>query len=174
MIGKRSKIDFSNHEVILNQDTSGLVVTVKIPNTSMNSVVFINSNGIMAVTGDFGNWIFCREFHPLQGEKSKVSDSYWLEKLKIASVQEPSKYDSEATRESLEKLIADKEHSKEVRNFYKELLDYVEDEIEYTYEAYRSYKCPVDFDDIPFEKKLNNWLLAIFDAYDYACEKLQS
>ena len=40
---------------------------------------------LCVVTGDVGNWMFCREFHP--SSKGHVSDYYWVEKLQMSSSQ---------------------------------------------------------------------------------------
>src|SRR3989344_2189435 len=90
-IENRTGVDFTKHELIVTEQEGLLVHRLKHPEyTYMNSVTFINTNGIMAVTGDYGNWIFCREFHP--NDKEGVSGGYWLEKLKIASSQEGQEF----------------------------------------------------------------------------------
>lgn len=79
--GRRTKVDFSSHELkITSLSGEGSKYELKKPDTIIHSVVFFVLGGITAVTGDFGNWIFCREFHPnISGEN--VSDRYWVEKL---------------------------------------------------------------------------------------------
>ena len=61
---KRTEVDFSKHVVEITKQEGLFVCYIRVPGTITNSVKFINTNDIMAVTGDFGNWIFCREFHP--------------------------------------------------------------------------------------------------------------
>ena len=87
-----SSLDFSKHVVTVEKQEGLLIHTLAIPGTITQSVKFINTQGIMAVTGDYGNWIFCREFHP--SPTGSVSDSYWCEKLRISSRQDPYEFDS--------------------------------------------------------------------------------
>lgn len=97
---KRTDVDFSKHELsVIKESDNCIIYVLKIPGTVVNMIKFINVDGICAVTGDFGNWIFCREFHP--AAKNYVSDGYWLEKLRTSSSQKPSKYDSERTAEAI-------------------------------------------------------------------------
>ncbi|MCM8532495.1 MAG: hypothetical protein NE330_15125 [Lentisphaeraceae bacterium] len=96
---KRTDIDFSEHEVIESLSTNAKIWTLKKLNTNIYSVTFINSCGVLAVTGDLGNWIFCREFHP--SKDGKVSDYYWYEKLKISSQQDAKDFNEEETRKAI-------------------------------------------------------------------------
>ena len=100
---KRTEIDFSKHVLTVNKQEGLLVHTLAKPNTYVQSFVFINTNDIMAVTGDYGNWIFCREFHP--SKDGYVSDTYWVEKLRIGSCQEPSNFDSQTAQEQVTELL---------------------------------------------------------------------
>jgi hypothetical protein len=52
------------------------------------------------------------------------------------------------------------------------LLYYVDDEIEYNYHAYRNSS--LVYDQIPYETKLNYWILVIFDAFDEICNRLKN
>jgi len=144
----------------------------------MNYIQFMNTNENLIVTGDYGNWIFCRPFIP--SSDGFVSDCYWLEKLKISSSQELSKYDPEETEKSIQKLL-DSEleeygyEGEELENLKSELshlLYYVDDEIEYNYNAYRDSS--LDYEQIPYETKLNYWLLIIFDAFDEICNRIKN
>jgi hypothetical protein len=64
-VGSRTNFDFSEHELIITKSDGLLVHTLKHKDyNKMYRFDFINTNGIMAVTGDYGNWMFCREFHP--------------------------------------------------------------------------------------------------------------
>ena len=63
----RTDMDWSGHELIIT-DTEGLLTHyLKKPGTLMNAVMFINTNGVLVVTGDYSNWMFDREFHPSKG-----------------------------------------------------------------------------------------------------------
>jgi hypothetical protein len=63
-MNRRTKIDFSEHELKITQLEGVLIHEFKRPDTRNCMLVFINTCGVMTVTGDFGNWVFCREFHP--------------------------------------------------------------------------------------------------------------
>ena len=56
------------------------------PGTYCESFTFINAEGIMTVTGDWGNWVFCREFIP--SPAGYASGSYWVEKAMNSSKQQ--------------------------------------------------------------------------------------
>lgn len=167
---KRTQVDFSKHTITESKEGGVLIHRFREPGTMTHAVTFINAAGVLAVTGDFGNWIFCREFHP--SKKGGVSDSYWCEKLKIASTQNPYDYDADGTEKELEEKIADEETSAEAKEFYTELLeDHVhESEEVYLAEAH-GHNMPkdVDHEDIPHCKKLKFWLAAVFDAFEAMC-----
>lgn len=157
-----------------------LVHHLKKPETYCPSIKYINTNGIMAVTGDFGNWIFCREFHP--DARTNVSDGYWIEKLKTGSSQQPREFDSESTRETLERGINgglveygfEGDHLNKAISYYEECLDKVDySEFEYCYVAYNNMPGFFDAEMVPFDKKTVFWLLAVFDGFDEICERLR-
>ena len=178
---KRTNIDWSKHEVIVTEQEELLVHDFKIPNSSTHRVRFINTNGILAVNGDFGNWIFCREFHP--SAEGAVSDGYWIEKLRNSSCQEPSKYDGEITTQRLKEAIADIDGELEdnpqdayylkKKEYYENLLQYTDDYYEYIQEA-RDYPDGMDSEDIIVGKELNPWLVYVFDAFDEICLRLKN
>lgn len=170
---KRTDIDWSMHEVLKVQTPEALIHRIAKPNTVINSVTFINSCGVLAVTGDYGNWIFCREFHP--SATGSVSDSYWCEKLRIASTQECYDYDSEGTRKEIEERMADQDDppSREVMEYYQDLLDYHVDENKEMYLAQAHINKPscLDHEDVPYCKVTKFWLKAVFDAFEEICER---
>lgn len=176
----RTGIDFSEHELHITEQDGLLIHHLKKPNTYYECIKFINTNGIMAVTGDFGNWIFCREFHP--SSEGGVSDMYWLEKLKIASSQEGEEFDSEATRKEIEDGIDhileeygyEGDTLKEAKEYYEYLLNYV-DESEWYYEANAYMDRPgfIDAEDVPNVKKTKIWLEIIFDGFDEICRRMK-
>lgn len=174
---KRTDIDFSKHEVLVTKENGLLVHYIKKPNTVVDSVKFINTNYILAVTGDYGNWIFCREFHP--SADNYVSDSYWIEKLKISSTQVPGKYDSTKTEEEIRKLLAEDDIDEdkltnEEKEYLNDLLLCVDDEFEYTYSAYRNNVGKFsDYERVPYTKTLDYGLLAVFDAFDEICRRMK-
>ena len=64
MEGRRTKLNFSQHELHVIKQEDLLVHHLRKPGTDMDNIKYINTNGVMVVTGDYGNWMFCREFHP--------------------------------------------------------------------------------------------------------------
>lgn len=170
--GKRTGIDFSKHEVLVTQNEFVNIWHLKKPNTSFDSIKFINTNGILAVTGDYGNWIFCREFHP--DAKNSVSEGYWREKLHISSCQKPRDYDEEKTRKRIFEMLQDDDLHQTDREFLTELLNHTENEIEYQYQAFLHLKTNFDSESIPYEKKTKYWLLAVFDGFDEVCARMKA
>ena len=49
---KRTSVDFKDHELIIKETDDLSVYHLKKPDTYYDSVKFINTNGIMVVTGD--------------------------------------------------------------------------------------------------------------------------
>lgn len=185
-MGKRTKVDFSKHEIIethfQNEHHSLDVWDMKAPDSEYyHRVKFINSCGVLTITGDFGRWSFCREFHP--SKDGGVSDGYWNEKLSILSKQEYAHFDSEGTKKELKKLVRSGlkdygytgEKLKEAKEWFKSLIEVVDDEYEYIYEAYRGYERPsfIDHEDIPFVKTQYIWLSIVYDAFEELCKRMK-
>lgn len=179
----RTNTDFSKHTLYETHYTNPVtghnldVWELKLPNTSWYRINFINSCGILTVDGDYGRFSFCREFHP--HKDTGVSDCYWLEKLRIGNDLVWDRYDSEETAKEINELIEtgleeygyEGEKLEKVKQQLTDLLDYVDDEIDYKYHAFRGY-IDLDYDMIPFRKEENHRLNIIFDAFDYICEKM--
>ena len=138
--------------------------------TNIHSVIFINSCGIMSVTGDLGNWIFNREFHP---DGKILSADYMDEKLQIASVQKSKIYDSDETLKLLETFRNDfpdlygRDLFKEELYWLEELENSVDDEFYYKNVAFYKRPISIDYETIPFGKRRHYWLEGIYDAFDY-------
>lgn len=180
MIGKRTGIDFSKHEVIVQKNDLVYILNLKKPNTFMDSIKYINCEGIMSVTGDYGNWIFCREFHP--DEKGGVSDGYWIEKLRYTSSQEPYEFDQKSTYDELKQRLEDyKKENEDAIDEYDEVVEYFEEcmhqcwehELDYTYYAYRNIPKNYDYDFVTCNKDEKYWLKAVFDGFDEICRRLK-
>lgn len=176
----RTGVDFSEHILNTVKTDQAIIYDLKILNSNYKRVTFINSIGIMAVTGDYGNWIFCREFHPTPEEG--VSDSYWIEKLQINSTQEAYDFDSEKTKKVLEEgIIKDLEEFgydevtlEEMKAYYLGGLDFVNySEFEYASFIYNNMPSFLDAEYVPFEKSIKPWLLVIFDAFDEICIRMK-
>ncbi len=235
MIGERTGVDFSEHKLRIVESEDFLAHHFKIDNTYYGCLSFINTNGVMVVTGDYGNWMFCREFHP--SAKGHVSGGYWDEKLQMASEQKSSKYDSKATEKELQEYmdkhnkvlnvihrfkeineLDEKEDSElieylninlfdslifedtdedydsksleDIENLFdcdeflsqdefdyiETLLNCVDDELEYTYEAYRNSYNAGRFQDheyVPFIETRHVWLNIVYDAWEAICEVIK-
>lgn len=181
---KRTTWDFSEYthtfEIFKSHNNNDIRIDhLRKGNSNIGYVRFVNDDYGLSIYGDFGNWIFNRPFIP--SKDGYVSEMYWLEKLRISSTQQPSKYSADETRKEIEELIKtgleEYGHSgdklNQLKEWYYELLNYVDDEIEYTYHAYRDYSSPEnDNENIPFSKELSYQLQIIFDAFDEICNRL--
>lgn len=176
--GKRTGIDFSEHELIVTEKDGLLIHHLKKPNTNWDNIKYINTNDIMAVTGDYGNWIFCREFHP--SAKGYVSEGYWHEKLSIASTQDAMDFDGEATKEAIQEKINEykeengEDAKEEVIEYYQECINKCnEHELDYTHFAYREQPDGMDYDDVILIKDYKIWLKTVFDGFDEICRRMK-
>jgi len=184
----RTGVDFSKHvhriEIFKSETNPKNEIRIdhfQIGDSNQQYIQFINTNSTLTITGDYGNWVFCRPFIP--SEDGYVSDGYWLEKASIASTQEATKYDPEQTAEAIQKLIGgeleeigyEEENLEKLKDWFVNLLEYTDDELEYTHEAYRGFSRPdiIDYDYIPFVKETNIWLQIIFDAFDEICTRIK-
>lgn len=175
--------DWSDRELIIDVNEHYHSYRLKHPNYShMQSIEFICMKGLTIVTGDYGNWIFCREFHPTKN--NTVSQGYWVEKLKINSEQDPYKFDPDGTVEIINDKIEELKidfNNDEIDSdtydlymeYYEELLDSVYDEIEYTYKAYRNIPSKMDYEEVPFMKEYKSQLLILFDAFEEICRRIE-
>lgn len=174
----RTDIDWSNHKVDVTEHPGVLIHHIRIDGRSLHNVKFINAGGILAVTGDFGNWIFCREFHP--SKEGGVSDGYWNEKLRISSVQDSDEWDAEATKRQLihqlSEYLLDKgeTHEDQTTEYYQECISKCDEhEFDYTYYAYREYPSNWDSECVVFVKKTKQSLKCVYDAFDEICRRIK-
>ncbi len=174
---RRTEIDFSRHELKVTKTDDVLIHEFKRPDSINCMLVFINTCGVMTVTGDFGNWVFCREFHP--SPDGAVSAGYWDGKLEIASEQKAKKYDAGETAKLINQFkntfeeSYDEEMSEEVRDWVERLEGNVDDEFEYTYIAYRENPYEIDYESVSFGTKRHVWLDAVYDGFDEICKILR-
>lgn len=181
---KRSHKDWSDHELNIITTNIGdtedhiFIHELKKPDTRIQSVKFINTQGIMTVTGDYGHWIFCREFHP--SPEGYVSDHYWLEKMQIATGQEPLQFDREGTRQAIHEKLSSLEEEgyegeelKEVQKYFKKCLRHTDNELMYLYHAHMELPSWADFEFAIHCKKPEPWIPIIFDAFDEICRRLK-
>ncbi len=178
-VNRRTEIDFSKHELKITKLEGVLIHEFKRPDTRNCMLVFINSCGVMTVTGDFGNWVFCREFHPSANNESGVSGGYFDEKLEISSVQKSDKYDAEETSKRIDefKKTFEESYGREMNedemDWIEQLENNVDDEHEYIYLAYRETPKDIDYESVPFGKKRHFWLDAVYDGFDEICQVMK-
>ena len=173
-MGKRTSIDWSKHELITKGDRLCKIQWLKQPDTITHNVKFIHVEGALLVTGDFGRWSFSRDFNPKGFENSGVSDSYWCEKIETCSEQETKVFDSEIAEESIRENITEIEENYDTESeiesekleFWNELLNYCNDEIELVNYFRDNSPDSLDFESLPCCKKQNSYLDAIFDAFE--------
>jgi hypothetical protein len=177
---KRTNVDFSKHELVITEQDGLLIHHLKEPGTVIYNVKFINTNGVLVVTGDVGNWFFCREFWPTAD--GYVSDYYWLEKLKMYSEQEGEDFSSDLTKKEIEEGINggleeygyEGDKLEQAIEYYNELLDYVDlQEWEYVSFAYNNFPNFMDAEDVPFVKEIKVRLKIVFDAFEEICKRLK-
>lgn len=184
---KLSREDFSKHILEIKQDSLTTVHSLKLENSSMYSVNFINVMDRLLVTGDFGNWVFCRKFIP--SKDGYVSPYYWVEKLEILSTQQGYEFDVEGTRKQLEEEIEeynddhkydkenedDDDEDDETIEYLKRCIELTE-EPECYYDAYAYGEHPSDWDCESVVKvmKIKLRLNIIFDAFNEICRRLEN
>lgn len=168
---KRTSIDFSKHELTIKETNEVLVHWLKKPNTICDNVKFINIKGdVLVVVGDYGNWVFCREFHP--SKDGYVCDRYWVEKLKNSSTQNPYTFDPEEAKSEIDDLLKEHEWSHEEIEFLNSLRQ-ASDLTEGEFVA-ACYNYPPGFDTemMPTGKVYDHSLLVVFDAFEEICKRL--
>lgn len=180
----RSGVDFSKHELFIT-DRAGIVShQLKLPDTSSESIKFINIDGVLLVKGDFSYWVFCREFHP--SAEGSVSDRYWIEKLKIASScrLNPYRFDGEATQKILDGYLNGKEEDgaeldppldAEEKEYIEGCIDALCDG-EWHYEHYAHTNNCGRFSDheyVPLCKDTDIQLKVVFDAFEEICNRIK-
>lgn len=177
MNGKRTTVDFSQHELIIEETDKYSIHWLKKPDSVIHNVKFINIEDSLLVTGDFGHWSFRRNFYP---EERKVSDYYWIEKL--AETQKGVEFSSEKTAEQIRVGIKSglKEEGyegkqlEELKDFYEELLLYVDDaEWEYKSIAYGTSKPEfLDDESVPYAEETHSYLKCVFDAFEEVSKRV--
>lgn len=176
---KRTNVDFSKHVVTKTITDEVKIWKIAQPDTICYSIVFINCRGVLAVTGDMGNWIFCREFHP--SADGYVSDQYWCQKASISSEQQTDEIDPEGIKKHIDEMIEENKTDEWRDDFTEEQLEYLQrckglsscSEWEYTSFAYGDIPDGFDYDDVPMIKKTKSHLRAIFDGFDEICRRME-
>ena len=174
---RRTQVDFKNHvhTVMEHKFDDSKYGTVRIddfkrPDSSTCSIKFINAGGILAVTGDYGNWIFCREFHP--SADGYVLDHYWYEELRTLSCQEAEEFDEKVAVSQINEYLNEHDDlSDEEVEFWERLIDSCGSEYEFIAEVMDRPSC-VEAEAIPRGKRPNFGIEAIFDAFDEICMQI--
>lgn len=172
------KLDWSKHELLIEQEGDITIFKLKIPDTCMQQVNFVNILGRLLVTGDYGDWVFDRTFYPQPG--ATVSDSYWLEKLKISMRHTKFELDWEAIEEALEGFIMKLEG--EGVDITEEIEEWVDGmkratadrfEPEFLMAAYGNIPGNMDADDVPCYREVPVWLDIVFEAFEEICRRME-
>lgn len=176
----RTCVDLSKHELIEEISDVAKIWGLKNANSCYQKVNFINIDGVLLVTGDYGRWTFCREFHP-GGEG--VSDSYWIEKLRYNSEQNPYNFSGELLKKQIDEYVlelidnnlddfsSDDCIKKEIQ-FFREMKDECFDS-ESEYIEYVKANAPHWIESIPMGQEINIQLLVIFDYFDEICKRIK-
>lgn len=178
---KYTQVDFKDHKLITSFSDDFKMWKLKKPNTITQSIAFINTHGILLVTGDYGDFTFCREFHPTSN--GFVEPAYWCEKYRISTQQKSHEYSVEKTRKMLQEGIEyeleeygyDENELNIMKKYYHQLLSVVElSEWEYISYAYDQYiPTFITAEDVPFCKEIRHCLLIVFDAFNEICQRLK-
>ena len=182
---KRTNWDFKDyvHTVTIYKSDYGKEVRIdefREPGTMCGYIRFINDVFGMSVYGDFGNWIFNRQFVP--SKNGAVSDDYWIGKLMHSSHQKAYRYDATETRKRLEEGIKyqleddgyEGDELDIMKEYYNDLFLYVDNPIEYECHSYDLLPRCGDVDHIPYEKELDYQIQIVFDAFDEMCKRLKN
>lgn len=170
--GKRTGVDFTEHDLKVVRTPSYKSFELQKGDSMSQRVKFTLIDGVTLVTGDYGNWVFCRPFEP--SKDGRVSDGYWFEKLQIASTQEYRDYCPKTTQSLLKERLAETgedDDSEDLINYYNLCLEYVEDEIEYLSVA-REYPDWADYEYIVIGYETKAWLKIVFDAFEHMCQRI--
>lgn len=167
----RTDIDFSNHHLQVTKNEFVHIYWLKRSDTMNDNIKFVVAGGITAVTGDYGEWIFNREFLPSKG--GHVDDFYWKSKLRGESGADGDEWDNEGTKKEILRLLADEERnwSSEELEYLNEILDRTDsNEEDYRVYAYMENCGRFDYENIPYETKTKYWLKAVFDGFQEICK----
>ena len=183
MKGKRTSTDFSNHELLVSKERPFSEYTLKKPDTTNQCVRFICCYGVTLVTGDFGEWVFNREFHPSAEERSSVSDGYWLGKMYGESGASGVEFDGEQTIAEIDGILNIKWQEDNLGRWLSgEEIEYLEackeaaQDHEFVYDSVAHRENVGYFGDhesVPKVKKIKFWLLVVFDAFDEICRRMR-
>ena len=186
---KYSDWDFSKYLLEIKKDELTTIHTLTLKDSGLGRVNFINVMDRLLVTGDFGNWVFCRSFIP--SSEGYVSPNYWAEKGVIQSSQELEEFDKEATEKELkeyleeyisenynmeaDEYLANYDDDDETIDYINGCIERIEDgEFDYKRYAYREKPSTWDCEDVIYCTKYKIWLLIVFDAFNEICRRIET
>lgn len=159
---------FETHTLCKKELDEVTIYNFKRPNSIIFSVNVVTYKGTTSISGDLGNWIFAREFHPVKGEK--ISRSYYDEKLQMKSTQKTEEYSEKKATEEIEYLKEEYSDNDEVLDFLEELEELVYDKNElYNYSYMETPPC-LDYEELPTGKVRIERLNLLYDAMDRMCD----
>jgi hypothetical protein len=180
---KYSEFDFSKHQLKIEHYEHITIHTLQTSeNSSIFKVRFMNIPSHLIIDGDFGSWMFCRNFYPNGKYDDYCQPSYWMEKLRMNSSQDPAEFDKDETeKELLEGINGGLEEYgykgnelKEAISFFKFLQIYLDNEIEYKYMAFIEHiPSFMDCEQIPYVRTASPQLNIVFDAFNEICNRLK-
>ena len=167
---KRTNIDFSKYELKIINNTNIKIHWLKLKDSNIYNVKFINADGVMVVTGDVGNWIFCREFWPCKD--STVSESYWVEKLEMYSSQKATVWNVEQAKSDLEELKNGREWSETTIEWFDEAIDACEDNDCFFVAVAGKHLSEIDGELLTdIGMVIDPRLEVVFDAFEEVCSR---
>lgn len=176
----RTQTNFENHQLTIKELDGIIIYTFKKPDTIEQQLIFIIGYDVTTVTGDFGNWVFNREFTPaLNGT---VSDDYWDEKLQSASRQEIEHFDSDDTAEKIMEFCSTfeekfgREMNEAEGEWIEQLETYADDEVDYMYMFNKHYPTETlnsEDTEILITFARSHCLKVIYDAFDVMCSRME-
>lgn len=182
MKGTRTQKDFSKYNLLCIEEENRMVWKFFKKDEEDNplfqgSFNFINTEGKLIITGDYGNWIFDRSFNP--NVELSVSDGYWVKKLEQHSEQKGKVWCGDASLESIKSFLEQRLDwgtlNEEEDEWLKDLEQAAEenDELGYNYICYRQTPSSIEADEAPIGYKLNPHLAYCFDAFEAICKMLE-
>ena len=167
-----AKIDFSRHELIIEQDKYCQIINFINPHTTDHDIVLVNARGVCTVTGVFGTWVFNQCLEPL---KNQIVNRQYLDgKIEHkGSTQKVNFFDKDLLREKCEKVrdYYYSKHKEPICGCTKQWLSAIQLSANYDsleaayYNDYPYYSFDEDFDtDFLIEKTRHPSLDAIYDA----------
>ena len=169
----RTTTDFSQHELKITASENLSIHDLRMADSPLFRVRFINTCGHLIVDGDYGTWVFCREFMP--SKEGYVSSMYWVEKLQADSTQQAKVFDNNQAVKQVTALTisANENGCSEGTDIWLDELMYAAELSEYEYIAViMDYPPDIDSEDLPDGKIVNPRLNIIFDAFEEVCRRM--